>query len=295
MGVKFTNNATAELASSITDVQTTIVLASGQGAKFPALGVGDYFYATLVNPSNELEIVKVTARSTDTLTVLRAQEGTSSRAYNAGERLELRVTAGALNGMVDDTDSALTLKADLDSPVFTGTPAGPTAAQGTNTTQLATTAFVRAALESVYPVGSVYINAASSTSPATLLGFGTWVEFGAGRVLVGQNTSDASFDVLEETGGSADAIVVAHTHSYSGTTSTAGAHTHSFNKTIILGSGTDGNQNVISGGGNVGTLSIQSAGDHSHTFSGTTASTGSSATNANLQPYIVVKMWKRTA
>jgi hypothetical protein len=147
MGVKFTNNATAELASSITDVQTTIVLASGQGAKFPALGVGDYFYATLVNPSNELEIVKVTARSIDTLTILRAQEGTSSRAYNAGERLELRVTAGALNGMVDDTDSALTLKADLDSPVFTGTPAGPTAAPGTDSTQLATTAFVADAVE----------------------------------------------------------------------------------------------------------------------------------------------------
>lgn len=163
MGVKFTNNASAELASSITDVQTTIVVASGQGAKFPALGVGDYFYATLVNPSNELEIVKVTARSTDTLTVLRAQEGTSPRAYNAGERIELRVTAGALGGMVNDTDTALALKANLNSPVFTGTPAGPTAAPGTDSTQLATTAFVKNAMGALGTMSTQNANSVTIT------------------------------------------------------------------------------------------------------------------------------------
>jgi hypothetical protein len=67
------------------------------------------------------------------------------------------------------------------SPTFTGTPAAPTASSGTNTTQLATTAFVQAALQALHPIGSIYINAGVTTNPATLLGFGTWVAFGAGR------------------------------------------------------------------------------------------------------------------
>ena len=50
-----------------------------------------------------------------------------------------------------------------------------------------------------YPVGSIYISVAS-TSPATLFG-GTWVAFGAGRVLVGINSGDADFDTVEETRG----------------------------------------------------------------------------------------------
>ena len=56
-------------------------------------------------------------------------------------------------------------------------------------------------LEKVYPVGSVYINASVSTNPATLLGFGTWTAFGAGRVLVGLDSTDTDFDSAEETGG----------------------------------------------------------------------------------------------
>ena len=69
--------------------------------------------------------------------------------------------------------TAIDSKADTTSPVFAGTPTAPTAASGTNTTQLATTAFVTAALQAVYPVGSIYINAGATTNPATLLGFGT--------------------------------------------------------------------------------------------------------------------------
>ncbi|MGJ4748640.1 phage baseplate protein, partial [Leptospira sp. SA-E8] len=70
-------------------------------------------------------------------------------------------------------------------------------------------------LQAAYPVGSVYINASVDTNPNALLGFGTWTEIGAGRVLVGQDTSNALFDALAETGGSADTTVVAHSHSFS--------------------------------------------------------------------------------
>lgn len=192
---------------------------------------------------------------------------------------------------------AVATKADLASPTFTGTPALPTGttgvtqSSGNSTTALATTAFVQDALGALYPVGSVYINATNSTNPGTLLGFGTWSAFGAGRVPVGFDSGNALFDTAEETGGSADIATVSHTHSFSATTSTAGAHTHS-----MTAYGYGDSSNWGSGGGSVsGTVTTTSAGDHQHTVSGTTGSTGSSGTNANYQPYITVYMWKRTA
>ena len=93
MGIKLTNNANATLAASINSSATSITLTSGQGARFPTLSAGDYFYATLIDTSNNLEIVKCTARSTDVLTVVRAQESTTARAYNTGDRIEIRLTA----------------------------------------------------------------------------------------------------------------------------------------------------------------------------------------------------------
>jgi hypothetical protein len=192
---------------------------------------------------------------------------------------------------------AISSKADIASPTFTGTPAAPTATAGSNTTQLATTAFVTAALAAVYPIGSIYVNASSSSNPNTLLGFGTWEAFGAGRVMVGLNASDALFDTAEETGGSKDAIVVSHTHTYSGTTGDDSPdHTHLSNATGLV----NNNINFVGTGG----LNYRNANDtqtggastrHQHSFSGTTASNGSSGTNANVQPFIVVRMWKRTA
>ena len=100
MSVKFANNAHSTLASSITTSATSITVASGQGARFPSLSSGEHFYATLIDTSNNLEIVKVTARSTDVLTATRAQESTSARAFASGDRIELRVTA---QGLVDAT------------------------------------------------------------------------------------------------------------------------------------------------------------------------------------------------
>jgi len=93
MGIKVANNAFATLATGITDSETSITLSSGQGARFPVLGTDDYFYATLIDVSNNLEIVKCTARSSDVLTVIRAQEGTTGRTYDPGDRIEIRITA----------------------------------------------------------------------------------------------------------------------------------------------------------------------------------------------------------
>ncbi len=194
---------------------------------------------------------------------------------------------------------AVATKADLTSPTFTGNPVLPTGATGvtqsfgTNSTALATPAFVQAALQALHPIGSIYINAGVTTNPATLLGFGTWVAFGAGRVMVGLNGSDTLFDTLEETGGSKDAIVVSHTHT--GTTGgQSQTHNHGFradNFDLFDGLQFGNNASFQTGVGNMTTDAASQ--DHNHSF--TTNSTGSSGTNANLQPYITVAMWKRTA
>jgi len=193
--------------------------------------------------------------------------------------------------------TAIATKADLTSPTFTGSPSLPTGttavtqSAGNNTTLLATTAFVQAAIALLYPVGSIYTNATSSTNAGTLLGFGTWTAFGAGRVPVGFDSGNALFDSAEETGGSADAITVSHTHTAT-TTSTDSGHTHG----ISPGAWTDGGGKVegnsFSFGGKVTATQSSTANISSST---TVASTGSSGTNANYQPYITVYMWKRTA
>jgi hypothetical protein len=212
----------------------------------------------------------------------------------------LKVVKGTeIDTEFNNISTAINSKADASNPTFLGTPFAPTAAPGTETNQIATTAFVAAArtslLNAVYPVGSIYTNATNATNPGTLLGFGTWTAFGAGRVMVGFNAADPLFDSAEETGGSKDAVVVSHTHTFSATTNTTGAHTHSIGATT--GSGGQGAQTRVTTDGsfNPYDISTGSAGDHSHTVSGTTASTGSSGTNANLQPYITVYLWKRTA
>lgn len=192
--------------------------------------------------------------------------------------------------------------ATLASPTLTGTPVAPTASVGTNTTQIATTAFVNSAIVAAYPVGSIYMSTVS-TNPNTLFGFGTWVAFGAGRVLIG----DGGGYSAGTTGGSADAITVSHTHTFSATTgnnNSSLSHQHD-----LLGSndhyvadggrsqgGTGAYPYSTGGSTNYGTY-IASSGalNHTHDLSGTTASTGSSGTGANLQPYIVVYMWNRTA
>jgi microcystin-dependent protein len=145
-------------------------------------------------------------------------------------------------------------------------------------------------MAALHPVGSIYINATNSTNPGTLLGFGTWTAFGAGRVPVGFDSTNALFDAAEETGGSADAITVSHTHTAT-TTATDSGHYHTANGTPNGTGGTVALANTPSGTGSYQTASSQA----NITASTTIASTGSSGTNANYQPYITVYMWKRTA
>jgi hypothetical protein len=102
MGIKYSNNAKTTLSSGINDSVTSAAVASG--AVFPALSGGDYFYATIetINYATK-EIVKVTARSGNTLTIVRAQDNTSAAAFSSGDFIELRVTAAVLEDATEPT------------------------------------------------------------------------------------------------------------------------------------------------------------------------------------------------
>jgi hypothetical protein len=118
MPIKLANNASGTLATAINASDTGIVLTTGDGAEFPALAAGEYFYLTLTAPSGAFEIVKATARAGDAMTVVRAQEGTTALGFPVGSRAELRVTAASVDDRVDEAEAyALgldtTLRADL--------------------------------------------------------------------------------------------------------------------------------------------------------------------------------------
>jgi hypothetical protein len=207
-------------------------------------------------------------------------------ALSSGNPLKI-VKGTEIDTEFNNIATAIATKADLASPTFTGTPTLPTGtiavtqSNGSNTTTIATTAFVQAAIALLYPVGSIYTNASVSTNPATLLGFGTWTAFGAGRVPVGFDAGNALFDTAEETGGSADAIVVSHTHT---ATVTDPGHLH----TSLVAGG------AVASGVAVPATTAGNTGSAVTGISVSNSTTGSSGTNANYQPYITVYMWKRT-
>lgn len=104
MPVILKNNASSTLAAAISASDTGIVVADG--SKFPALGAGDYFYATLVSSGGATEIIKVTARASNSMTVVRAQDGSSAASFASGALLEMRVNAASVTDLVDEHDQA---------------------------------------------------------------------------------------------------------------------------------------------------------------------------------------------
>jgi len=167
------------------------------------------------------------------------------------------INGGAIDGTAIGANSASTVAATtVTASGNVNTTGGELQINGTNV------------LEKVYPVGSIYINATSATNPGTLLGFGTWVAFGAGKVVVGLDSTDTDFDTVGETGG-------AKTHTL--TTSEIPSHTHALDASDNPG----------------GSGAIEVAGG-SPTSTQSTQATGGGSAHNNLQPYIVAYKWKRT-
>lgn len=199
------------------------------------------------------------------------------------------------NSNLDTLDSLVAPKA---SPAFTGTPTAPTAAVGTDTTQIATTAFVR----DIVPAGVIVMwsgSIASIPSGWLLCDGSNGTPNLQDRFIVGAGSAYA----VAAQGGSADATLVAHTHTFSGSTAVDGGHTHSITDpghSHVVGThqarpvtGSSALYNALDQGvpgvsttaGTQTGISIDGVGPHAHAFSGTTASSGSSATGANLPPY----------
>lgn len=215
----FTNNADSVLNGAIDTTTTSITVKAGEGAKFPSPTGGDYFLVTLFQKVGAAEvnheIVKCTSRAADVLTVVRAQEGTTSKSFGNADPIELRATAGVLGnheahanntnnphsvtkaqvglGSVDNTadaskpvstaqQTALNLKANLASPAFTGTVTGITAAMvgATTSTDITNERSATATLTNKTITETVY--ALSGTTPAITATNGavqTWTLSGA--------------------------------------------------------------------------------------------------------------------
>lgn len=316
---QYANNATATLAASISAAATTINLASGQGALFPTPVGSSFFHATLVDALDNREIVKVTTRAADTLTVSRAQEGTTARAYNTGDRLELWLTAAALENMVQKDAANVTFAGALAADSFSGSGTGLTgtatglvagkaltandAAAGDSSEAVANTKFV---MENSVLVGAgslwflptapdgYYLlqgQAVSRTAnPRLFARFRTTFGAGDGSTTFGLPDMRDRFPLgagtigaLNATGGSKDAVVVSHSHTAASTVNDPG-HSHSIT-TSLQGS---------SGGGVAGDMSFNNqtqttAGASTGISVSTTVNAnGVSGANANLPPYVGV-------
>jgi len=205
----------------------------------------------------------------------------------------LPVTSGG-TGVTTSTGSGanvLGTSPTIASPTLTGTPVAPTASAGTNTTQVATTAFVTSALQAAYPVGSIYMNASNSTTPATLLGFGSWSALGAGQMLLGAGTNSGNTFTAGSSGGNYAPQLLSHTHSATFTGTALPNHSHT------IGGAGNGLAEGSNGGawynGSSSTSSV-SAGTPSGSVSVANATSGDQ-TLGNLPPYLTVYMWQRTA
>jgi hypothetical protein len=214
---------------------------------------------------------------------------TKATNFTAKDGLPAGNSSKVVKGVELDTEftaiaAAVTSKADSNSPTFTGTPLAPTAAGGTNNTQIATTAFATAVAAAAFPVGGIILwsgSVASIPSGWALCNGSNGTPDLRNRFVVGAGSTYA----VNATGGSADAIVVSHTHTATSTsTVTDPGHIHSINLKNEATAG--GGQTIQHSGALSGTFNTNSSTTGITVSTSTTnASTGSSGTNANLPPY----------
>jgi hypothetical protein len=226
---------------------------------------------------------------------------TKATNFTAKDALPAGNSSKVVKGAELDTEftaiaAAITSKADSNSPTFTGTPLAPTAAGGTNNTQIATTAFVTTAVAASFPSGGIIMwsgSVASIPSGWVLCNGSNSTPDLRNRFIVGAGSTYA----VDATGGSADAIVVSHTHTATSTVTDPG-HFHTTTWSNI----NDFNQGSVSPPGaeafpddNTGTFTINTNSKTTGiTVATTNASTGSSGTNANLPPYYALCFIMRT-
>jgi microcystin-dependent protein len=205
---------------------------------------------------------------------------------------------------------AIASKSDISSPTFTGTPAAPTATTGTNTTQLATTAFANAAAAVVSPSGEIKMWPTATAPSGFLLCNGAAVSrtiyaalFAVIGTTFGSGDGTTTFTLpdlknkfavgagdlysLAATGGSKDAVVVEHTHGSgnTGSTTLSGSFTTASQAGFsVSGVFSDGGSYSGNGGDPNTNHTVNFSAPHTHTI----ATEGVSGTNANLPPYLAL-------
>lgn len=277
MAVKISNNAATTIAGSLTTTATSIALAAGTGSKFPTLAAGDWFPLTLIKATGEREIVKVTARSTDLLTVVRGQEGSAPLTFSAGDKAELRITAAVFtefNTLLQQAQDAAAAadKTDIGMIVMSGDNTAPSRGTWLKCNGAAVSRTTYASLFA--RLGTTY-GAGNGSTTFNLPDYRGVVPRGldesrgldAGRTLsntvqADQNKSHTHTNTVSTAGS--------HSHTVSGTTDSAGNHQHD------LPTDQSGTFDVPSlyatpnsDENTVGALTGV-AGAHTHTFSGTT-------------------------
>jgi hypothetical protein len=191
--------------------------------------------------------------------------------------------------------SAVASKADVSSPALLGTPTAPTATTGSNTTQIATCAFV---LANSVPSGIISLwsgTIASIPSGWYLCNGSNSTPDLRNKFIIGAYADDSSVAKTTitgsstQTGGTKDAINVSHTHTAT-TTATDSGHSHTLSisgGSSITGLGGSGGSGWT--GTNTGVTYVTTSGTNSSTATITAATTvasaGSDGTNQNLPPY----------
>ena len=181
MPIKLGNNARAHLAAPLDADGTTIVLNVEESSSFPALSAGEWFPVTLADADGHLEIAKVTSRNGNLLAVQRGQEATAARAWLAGDRAEIRITAGVVDALQGQTDAA----EDELRDELTATAAELRAEDDAD--QQAMNASMLLALGNLIPTGFGPVPWSRKSAPAGWL-------FADGRVL----TAGSGFDALRD-------------------------------------------------------------------------------------------------
>jgi microcystin-dependent protein len=172
---------------------------------------------------------------------------------------------------------------------------------GSTKAQILAAAAAAASASIAWPIGSVFIGMVS-TNPQTLLAFtSTWVALGAGRVLVGFDSGQVEFDAVRETGGAKtvtldETMIPSHTHTQDAHTHTQNAHTHTYESYNGNANAAGANSLASKGDGALNsTVSSTSVVAVNQNATATNQNTGGGLAHSNLQPYLVVYFWERTA
>lgn len=333
---KFKNNANGTLASAVATGDTTVNLTAGHGNRFPTVNASEneYFFATLIDTSGNLEVVKVTARVTDSLTVVRGQDGTSAIAFAASDIIELRPTSGALDRFLQVTGPQTGHNKKFVNSEFAGGTVNATTLQV-------------GGVDAVSVSGTQTLTNKTLTNPiidGTITGTGNFIQTGMivmwsgtianiptgwvlcdgtnstpdlrDKFIIGATADDGGVAKTNvetsytQSGGDKDAIVPSHNHSASfsggshyhnmfrgensGGTVLWDQHNNIFNRTFATTTRTTGADGDTAIGGTNSTPNGGRTANASLSGSVTVNTTGTSVTNANLPPYFALAFIMKT-